>query len=85
MGCVCVESGEWKRWRMDVNCGYVGTVKSLLSRPLHTVHYLGHTRLISCIWLSGRAGQGRVTCVNSLLQCLHSLHPVASPPTGSSC
>ena len=53
---------------MDVNCGYIYRYSKI-----STGHFLGRTKLISCIWSSGRADQGCVTCVNSLLQCLHGV------------
>ena len=67
------------------------TVKLPLSKPLINWCLLlldivfGHTNLISCSWSALRAGLGCVTCVNSVFSmqpwCVHSLHPVASPPS----
>ena len=51
---------------------HLDTVKSPLSGPLTNRHLLlpgtifGHTKIISCSWSAVHAGQGWVTCINSV-------------------
>ena len=51
---------------------HLDTVKSPLSGPLTNRHLLlpgtifGHTKIISCSWSAAHAGQGWVTCINSV-------------------